>query len=479
MGSVANGAPRNAVLIDSRGEPSLAPLIESRPLALLPVGGKPLLQFWCEQLNQAGFTDIHLLLTHFPEQIRQLVGEGERWGVSIRITIAPEESDSEQLRRLASPMIDGLTLVASLDRLPALPLTDTLAQAISASSSQPVAESLDRERYDAIALFDRDNWLAMLNGKDCSYQPFAAGAVFGITTPNALWQANQALLRKEIYDPLPPGFESDPGIELEIGVQLRPGIRFEAPCSVGRNTLIMPRCQVGPATVIGANCIINDASTIRESVVFDHTVVGSHTALERVIADGRLIYNIDHEVATWIDDPAIIDSNRIPPPSIGLFERLLALILLLLLSLPLLLFAFRRSLSGSKVLTEESISLYRGRDLGGEPYFETTRLQSLSTEHNGWRRVPWLVAVLRGQLQLVGVSSEPQAGDSPPPTPPEWAREVASQLPGVVTLHALVGNEGSGSESRFINDSYYLATRSLTGDLQLLGRWLIRLVTLK
>ena len=47
----------------------LKPLTDTMPKALVPLGGKPLLQWQVEKLREAGIMDIVVNVHHFPDQI--------------------------------------------------------------------------------------------------------------------------------------------------------------------------------------------------------------------------------------------------------------------------------------------------------------------------------------------------------------------------------------------------------------------------
>jgi histidinol-phosphate phosphatase family protein len=54
------------------------------PKAMVPVGGRPILEHQVTLARDHGFTDIRLLTYHGESVIREYFGDGDRWGVSIR-----------------------------------------------------------------------------------------------------------------------------------------------------------------------------------------------------------------------------------------------------------------------------------------------------------------------------------------------------------------------------------------------------------
>jgi MurNAc alpha-1-phosphate uridylyltransferase len=71
------------ILAAGRGE-RMRPLTDHTPKPLLPVGGKPLIVWHLERLSDAGFRDIIINHAHLGSQIEVALGNGQRWGLSIR-----------------------------------------------------------------------------------------------------------------------------------------------------------------------------------------------------------------------------------------------------------------------------------------------------------------------------------------------------------------------------------------------------------
>ena len=61
----------------------MRPLTEYTPKPLLPVGGKPLLQWHLENLVAAGFRDMVINVSHLADQIEAFVGDGSRWNCRV------------------------------------------------------------------------------------------------------------------------------------------------------------------------------------------------------------------------------------------------------------------------------------------------------------------------------------------------------------------------------------------------------------
>lgn len=64
----------------------LKPLTDSMPKALVPIGGKTLLEWQIEKLKESGITDIVINVHHFPDQIIKFVHSHNDFGCHITIS---------------------------------------------------------------------------------------------------------------------------------------------------------------------------------------------------------------------------------------------------------------------------------------------------------------------------------------------------------------------------------------------------------
>ncbi len=62
----------------------MRPHTDGKPKPMLPVAGKPLIEYHLERLGAAGIRDFVINLGWHGDQIRAGLGDGARWGVSIR-----------------------------------------------------------------------------------------------------------------------------------------------------------------------------------------------------------------------------------------------------------------------------------------------------------------------------------------------------------------------------------------------------------
>ena len=67
----------NALIFSAGLGTRLKPLTDTLPKALVPIGGKPLLQWQVERLRAAGITNIVVNVHHFADKIEDWIAEQE------------------------------------------------------------------------------------------------------------------------------------------------------------------------------------------------------------------------------------------------------------------------------------------------------------------------------------------------------------------------------------------------------------------
>lgn len=89
-----------------RGE-RMRPLTDTRPKPLLEVGGKPLIVWQIERLAHAGFETIVVNHAWLGEQIEQVLGDGERYGVRIAYSAESEALETAGGIAKALPLLEA------------------------------------------------------------------------------------------------------------------------------------------------------------------------------------------------------------------------------------------------------------------------------------------------------------------------------------------------------------------------------------
>jgi N-acetyl-alpha-D-muramate 1-phosphate uridylyltransferase len=139
----------------------MRPLTITTPKVLLPVAGKPFLEWQLERLCTCGFTDVVLCIAHLGEQVEAHAGDGARFGLRIRYTHEGETllGTGGALRK-ALPLLEDTFLVTYGDSY----LPFDYAAPLQMLRTSPDAEGVmsiyrNASQYDASNVRANDAWV--------------------------------------------------------------------------------------------------------------------------------------------------------------------------------------------------------------------------------------------------------------------------------------------------------------------------------
>ena len=106
----------------------LRPLTDHTPKALIPVAGRPMIEYSLLLLRHYGIRDIIINLHHLGDQIESYLGTGKQWGLEITYSKELELLDTGGGLLKAKPFLqEGTFIVINTDVLIDLSLSDLLA----------------------------------------------------------------------------------------------------------------------------------------------------------------------------------------------------------------------------------------------------------------------------------------------------------------------------------------------------------------
>ena len=249
----------NALIICPSARPAVAVLAETAPLAIVPLLGKCLLEYWLEELVGRGVKTVQIVAADRPREIAAFVGDGARWGMQVELEAEERESSAEEAeasQRARGRARTDLTVV--MDHLPGRP-------------GQGLLESYA-------------GWFAGLQG----------------------WMA-QAQIPERIGQ-----YEIAPGVWVGLRTRINPTARLVAPCWLGDQVMINGEAVIGPGAMIEPGVIIGRGAQIIRSVIGPATFVGAQTRIENSLAHRYTLLNWTNNSCLRVPDACWLSSLRGP-----------------------------------------------------------------------------------------------------------------------------------------------------------------------
>lgn len=118
------------VLAGGKGE-RLRPLTSNRPKSMVPLLGKPILEYQVEWLRDSGVTDIVVACGYLHEKIERYFKDGRRWGVRMGYSVEREPLGRGGALKLAYrevPKSEALLIATNGDNVNTQPLAPMIRQ---------------------------------------------------------------------------------------------------------------------------------------------------------------------------------------------------------------------------------------------------------------------------------------------------------------------------------------------------------------
>ena len=429
-----------AILVATGESPAMPAFREHRPTAMLPLLDRPWVQHVVEYLAARGFDEFDVILSHLPCQVRALLGDGGRWGVTIRTHLAGDAARPfRAIRALAPPPAGEPALLAWADRLPAVePAGDRPAGdrpvLYRRAGGEPGWTGWAWAPGPALAAIppDADEAAAGRALADAGAAVVEVGRVLEATSYAGLLAAQDEAIAGRFPGLMVGAREVEPGVWLARNVVLHPTAEVVPPVYVAEDCQVGAGVRLGPSAVVGRGCVLDAKCSVAGSVVFPSSYVGRGLALDGVLVDRNRLIHPGLDAALAVDDDFLLANLAEDRPG-----RLLAGLLscsaaaaLLALSAPVLLAAgvgLKLSRRGPALVAREVVRL----PAPAEPARRRTfRLWSFDADPAGTRGVadlllrvlPGLFNVARGDLRLVGLPTRTEAE----------IREIAPRLAGAL-----------------------------------------------
>ncbi len=314
-----------AVIPCAKKKESLFPFSESKPTALMPVAGKPVVKHLVKSLQAVGVDDIYLVTNYMEAEFE------EEFGSITNVNLVHQEELSGTAKAVSECsfleedflVVNGDVLVSENDLgslIEKFEETETDTVMVATGEDQPEkfgVLSIENDRIKSIKEKPEEADNILVNTGIYAFSPrvfklieqsgsgdltealeslIKDGARFelvedywiDIGSPRKLWKADM-IKRGELVEDA--GVHEDAEIHesveitdeavVEKGAELKPGTVLEGDCLVGENATVGPGTVLRNSTV-GKNCQVRKAS-VTETLLFEDCILDEHVAVEHSI----------------------------------------------------------------------------------------------------------------------------------------------------------------------------------------------------
>jgi NDP-sugar pyrophosphorylase family protein len=474
---------------------SFGPLTRLQPVGLLPALNVPLLQHQIEMCVSNGLKDIHIAVVDHPVPVRSFVGDGSRWGASIKVwTLKHSCSASETIAWLANKLV-GPVLVLPVEHFVDIPLADLIAFHDSHAKKvstlfcekELIATSKfndDTNPLDLASLVEPVNSGVMIadspaDADSADQRMTFSGNWIRINTPASLWTANMACLDGHfplLTDKL--HVRRDNSLWLGHHTSIDPSADINGPILIGDLVTVGTEAKIGPYAIIGNSSIVARNALIRATLIFDHVYVGDKTNMEYSMAAGNLVMNM--KIGTWVavTDPFLVSCVRekILIPWTARFVSKSLAILMFFLTAPIWVIKGIARVLRQKPFFDRIAVLEWDFTVGAAGLAKGSTVENLVFEDSGnfVSRLPGLIDVIRGRLSMVGVRPLKEANGII--CMEDWAIQRFNAPAGLFTPVDAEGMNDSSEEEQIVAESLYAVKRSFREDFSVLVRAIRNLV---
>lgn len=331
------------------------PLTYDLPKPMIPILGKPVMEYLLEHLAGQGVRQVMVNTSHQAHRIEQYFGDGRRFGLEIGYSFEGHvENDEIVPLPLGSAggmkkvhefggFFDETVVVLCGDALVDLDLGLALAEhrargAIASLMVKRVPRS-EVSSY-GVVVCDDDGRIRSFQEKPAAAEALSDWASTGIYIfePRVMdlipagrefdigadlfpqlvardlpfyaqkhdfhwvdigkvgdyWSAVQRVMRREVGGIRMPGTQVRAGLWVGLNTRIEwNGTAITGPVYVGSNTLIESGCEIVGPTWIGHGCHVEPGATLHRSIIFEHNRVGRGCAFADQIVCGKYCVSAD------------------------------------------------------------------------------------------------------------------------------------------------------------------------------------------
>lgn len=471
------------VLFTDRAGKALAPFTERTCAALLPIAGKPLVVHALESIARISPARVFVVVSPHADAVESELADGRRWGLELEYVLTQGTEVPDAIIERLRPRLEGDFLVVRGDVLlsPCLPAFLDRARGLPGPSvaatlnGAPTGVRLVRAEATGTLDLPYEPESATTWKEDAPTVELADARFSRIESLAAFHRANLDAAAGHYGALILPGRTIKPGIV--AGRQSR----LPLECVRGGPVFVGSRCDVKAGAELHGDVVLSDDvvvdrnATLRSAVVLPNTYVGEMVDVsDAIVWSNDLVHLESGAVARVTDEFLLADlgSGDLTEHVADAVHRAIGLVLLVV-SLPLWPILAVASLLADLTCPLRTIELLGNRTTVGPDGRRVRRTFSATeaaTRVPILRHLPLLMAVVRGDLRLVGVT--PLAPAEAARRTEDWERLRDRAPVGLIGPAQLSLPDDAPDEERWVLEAYYAQTRTPVSDVAWLARGL-------
>ncbi len=298
----------------------LMPLTATMPKPMVPILGKPVMEYGVELLRQHGVTQIIANLHYLPDVIKSYFGDGQACGVSMHYSY--EETlmgTAGGVKRNRSFLGTDTFVILSGDGLTDIDLSAMCEYHKSKGALATIAlKSVDDVSKYGVVIQDNEGRITAFQEKPGAEEALSNLANTGIY-----------IFEPEIFELIPSGIVYDFGKQL-FPLLVEQGLPFYgwetngywsdigsfdaykeaqfdmlngSPVYIGRGSIIPGSADLNGKVVIGTNTVVGERCALRDCVILDDVVIGDDVKIVNAVVgkgcriNNKVVINSDCVVA--------------------------------------------------------------------------------------------------------------------------------------------------------------------------------------
>lgn len=345
----------------------LRPMTCDCPKPMLPLMGRPVMEYALRLLKRHGVTEAGVTLMYLPQRVTDCFGDGEAYGLSLRYYTEKKPLGTAGSVRQAAEFLDETFVVLSGDGVTDCDLTAAAAfhrergamativlkhmdhpleyGVVVADAQGRVRRFVEKPGWDEVCSDTVNTGIYIMEPEVLSLIP--EGQVYDFSK-----QLFAEMLRRNLplYAFCMEGYWCDVGdvgsylrahmdvldgkLRLETparagtvcraaGAQVDPSAVLEGPCFLGEGAQIGPGARIGAYSVIGARCVVGENASVKRSVLLEGAQMeaGAQARGAVLMPESRLLEESSAFEESVLGDRAVLGRRAALPPGVKVWPE--------------------------------------------------------------------------------------------------------------------------------------------------------------